>query len=349
MRLARLEEWTLPAIRSSVTFRVGLGVLISAFSVYFVLHNVDYADIWSALMQADARYAALGLLSVAINTAGKAIRWKILVGPGGKHIHFSRYLMVLLVGQMLNTLIPAKVGELSRAYIVGGMGPGRAFVLGTIVIEKFLDAIAYMLLFVLLLGLMPLPAGVRESSSALILVGVVLGVIMAGLMLQRDMLPGVVERLTQWLPVRVQAQVVGMTSAALRSLNILKQQAELLQLILWTMLIWGTAVLTNYLTLLALGMHLPIAASVLILVVLQVGIAVPSVPGRIGVFELGCVWALAVFGVAQAAGLTYGIVLHAIVLVPSTLIGLLFFWMMGSPDKQSIQEHALPEVNQQEL
>ena len=53
------------------------------------------------------------------------------------------YLMVLLAGQMLNTIFPARLGDLARAYVLGGMGPGRTYVLGTIVLEKMLDSIAY--------------------------------------------------------------------------------------------------------------------------------------------------------------------------------------------------------------
>lgn len=120
MRLARAK---LLALTSAPAFRVVLGVLISAVSIYVALDNIDYRDIWAALRQADLLLLGLALVSVAINTLGKAIRWKILLGPTGRPIHLSRYLVVLLVGQMLNTLIPAKVGELSRAYLIGGLGP----------------------------------------------------------------------------------------------------------------------------------------------------------------------------------------------------------------------------------
>ena len=49
--------------------------------------------------------------------------------------------MILLAGQMLNTVFPARLGDLTRAYVLGGKGPGRSFVLGTVVLEKILDSI----------------------------------------------------------------------------------------------------------------------------------------------------------------------------------------------------------------
>ena len=94
-------------------------------------------------------------------------------------------------------------------------------------------------------------------------------------------------------------------------------------------MIWLAALATNQLILLALDLRLPWTASLMVLVVLQVGITLPSVPGRIGVFEYLCILSLAVFGVAQAPALTYGILLHVVVLVPTTLAGLAAIWLLG--------------------
>lgn len=221
--------------------------------------------------------------------------------------------------------------------------------LGTVIIEKFLDVVAYLLLFVLLLLLMPLPAWVSESASALLLVGIVLGGGILALLLQRDRLPTILEWLMSWLPAHLRARVLRIVKSALTSVDILKQHTDVAKLSFWTLVVWITAVLTNYLTLLALAIHLPLAASILILVVLQVGISLPSVPGRIGIFELGCILALAVFGVEQATALSYGLVLHAIVLLPTTLIGLLFFWMLGLASTPPPREHLVYEGPQQEV
>jgi uncharacterized membrane protein YbhN (UPF0104 family) len=100
--------------------------------------------------------------------------------------------------------------------------------------------------------------------------------------------------------------------------------------------VWVTAVLTNHLALLAFQIQLPIAASMLVLIVLQVSIALPSVPGRIGIFEYLCVLSLAVFGIARSVGFSYGILLHIVALLPSTLLGLLFLAMLGSVERRSL-------------
>ena len=68
---------------------------------------------------------------------------------------------------------------------------------------------------------------------------------------------------------------------------------------------------------------------VLVLVGLQAGISLPAIPGTIGLFEYICILALSVFGVDQSLALSFGLLLHAIVLIPTTLAGIASFWVLG--------------------
>ena len=79
------------------------------------------------------------------------------------------------------------------------------------------------------------------------------------------------------------------------------------------MAIWLVAGLTNYLLLLAFDLPASPLIAVFLLVVLQAGVAVPSTPGKIGVFHYLCMIGLSVFGVPPTVGLAYGLTLHALV------------------------------------
>lgn len=321
-------------LAASPYVRILLGCAVSGLAIFFAIHNISLDDVGHVLLQASPGFIALALLSVAINTVSKAIRWHILIGPRGHAIGMGKLLIALLIGQMLNTLIPARVGDISRAYVIGGMGPGRAFVFGTVVIEKFLDMIAYVVLFLLLIVLFPLPAWINQSVYALTGVAALVMIFVLLLMLYRNWCFQLIERSLIWLPSRLRQPLLKHLHAGIASLDVLQHRSDLIRLTLWTVLIWVTALLTNHLTLLALGIDLPPVASLLVLIVLQAGITLPSTPGKIGVFEYGCVLALAVFGIDQALGLGYGLLLHTIVLVPTTLIGLLFFWVWGLTGEQ---------------
>ena len=306
-----------------------MSLIISIVALYLALRGVDFGDIWQSIQNASWRFVFLALVSVTLNTLAKSLRWKILIGLPGQNIPSITYLMVLLAGQMLNTIFPARFGDLARAYELGGMGPGRTFVLGTIVLEKMLDSIAYLLLFGTILLLIPLPHWFGGSILAFIMIPMA---IIGGILLLiiwpapfSRMLQILLGRLPDswrdWLSPRIHSGI--------NSLEIIRNRSDLLRLIFWTVLIWGFAITTNTLTLLAFDIHLPITASLLVLVGLQAGISLPAIPGTIGLFEFICVLALSVFGVDQTLALSFGLLLHAIVLLPTTLAGMASFWFLG--------------------
>ena len=59
--------------------------------------------------------------------------------------------------------------------------------------------------------------------------------------------------------------------------------------------------------------------------VASLGIAVPSTPGYVGVYELATVSALALFSIPEADALAYALVSHAIYLVVTIVLGLIGF------------------------
>ncbi len=134
MHIKRLKT-ELAALAGSPWFRLAVGIAISAVALYLALRDVAMGDILSILSRIDPAWTALALLSMALNTWAKVVRWKVLLGPAGRAISQWKLLVSLLVGQMLNTVFPARLGDLSRAYVVGSLGPGRTYPLGTVLIE----------------------------------------------------------------------------------------------------------------------------------------------------------------------------------------------------------------------
>ena len=75
----------------------------------------------------------------------------------------------LSIGYFANALLPARLGDLARAYLAGrSLGVSRLAVLGTIIVERLADGI-FILGVVVLLGLI-VAAGASLASTALSLV-----------------------------------------------------------------------------------------------------------------------------------------------------------------------------------
>jgi uncharacterized protein (TIRG00374 family) len=93
--------------------------------------------------------------------------------------------------------------------------------------------------------------------------------------------------------------------------------------------IWAAALTPPLLLLRALHVDVPWTAAVVLLLVLQLGTAPPSTPGKVGVFEYLCILGLAPFGVERDEAVAFGLLLHAVAYVPPLVLGsaLIVAWL----------------------
>jgi len=66
---------------------------------------------------------------------------------------------------------------------------------------------------------------------------------------------------------------------------------------------------------------------------------IPSAPGYVGTFEFFCMSVLALFSIEKNIALSFAIVLHAILFIPITILGMIYFYKEDlSFSKINIQE-----------
>jgi uncharacterized protein (TIRG00374 family) len=257
----------------------------------------------------------------------KTARWQLLFYPRHRQRRYGKLLAILFIGQMINIVVPARLGELARAYLVGEIeGESKALALGTIAVEKAVDLLMEILLFVGLLLTMAVPRWVQEPGAGLAVITIVLLGALVLAALYKERLLSAFGRLMVTLPELARARLMGQLAAAMGSLEVLRQWDASLGVMGWSILSWLLAASTNYIVFLALGLHLSFLAAVFLLVVLQVGVAVPSSPGKIGVFHYLCLLALSVFSVERSLALSYGLLLYFVAFLPPILLGAFFLW-----------------------
>ena len=89
---------------------------------------------------------------------------------------------------------------------------------------------------------------------------------------------------------------------------------------------WLALAGVNYVVLRGLEVGAPVVAAFVVLGVVQVGMNIPSTPGKIGVFQYITVLALVPFGVERELALTYGVLLHLVEFGPVVVLGGLWWW-----------------------
>ncbi len=305
-----------------------MGLAVGVLLLVLALESVDPAGLIAALTSTDPLLLCLALLTFGATVVAKALRWRLLFYPRHGTQSKGTLLSALLMGQMVNFLLPARLGELVRAYVVGERGGQRKLLaLGTIVVEKVLDGLMLCLLLACLCLVLPVPHWLRlaGAASALALAVLLLAVLL--LTGQRGRLLGAMGRVDQAVPVLGRLGLSRRTAALADGLSSLQSRQVNLRLLVWTVGIWLLAGVTNCLVLLALDIEVPLLLGALVvLVVVHLGMVVPSSPARIGVFHYLCLLSLALLGVDASLGLAYGFVLHSVVVLPVIFVGLFCLW-----------------------
>jgi len=307
--------------------QVALGTALSLVFLWLAFRDVPFSQVTTAFSSADYRFVALALALVLVSPLARAARWKLLFHPDHKGLSYLRLAEVLLIGQMLNIVVPARLGEVARIYFVGQTeSRSRARTLGTIAVEKWLDILMLLLLVLLVPIFVSLPPWFHDSRANLAVFAIAFFGLALALSYGKDRLLSLVKSLSRFLPEGWRTRIHRATGLALGSLDVLRSPWVGLKLQGWSLLIWTLSILVNYTVFLALGLPLPFAAAVFLVVVLEVGVAVPSVPGKLGVFHYLCTLALGVFGLEKGAALGYAVLLYFVVFGPPALLGALFLW-----------------------
>lgn len=319
-RAAALTEGQQP------TWQVWAGAAVSLACLYLAFRGVRLQPLLAQLSQAKAIWLLLALGASLATLLAKAARWRALFAPPrlpgqGRAFAFQS------IGMLFNLYMPARLGDLARAYLMGeAEGMSKTYVLGTIVLEKFFDLAMLLLSVGLLVTQLALPNWLigPSETTALLLGGVVLALVV--LTWRPDLALRVARIASALFPARGREWVQRQTQNTLSSLQVLRSPGHSARIVLWTVLIWVLGFVTNYLIFLAVGFALPVWAAIFLLAVLQIGIAVPSSPGRIGVFHYLTVLSLDVFAIGRQAGQGYSLILYAVAILPPTLAGAYYVW-----------------------
>jgi hypothetical protein len=319
--------------------------LLSAAALWLSIRQIDWGTLRNALVSPDWPLLAVALGTVLATTVAKSARWRVLLRQVGAAASGIRLLRVLLIGQMGNIFLPARMGDLARAALIGPQTQGGfAAVLGTIVVEKALDGWMGLLILIGLALWTPLPGWLRGPVLVLALFTGTLLLLLVLAAARQAWAGRIYVAATGWLPDGVQGELHRQLARFALGLGLFRQPAYAFRALYWSVVVWGLAALTNTVTMAALDIEAPGWSTWLVLVTGYVATFLPTVPAQIGVFEYACVLALTAAGVAPELALAFGLVLHLLVYAPPAILGLVamavegFTWSGLSQDRSQYQE-----------
>ncbi|HVN87063.1 MAG TPA: lysylphosphatidylglycerol synthase transmembrane domain-containing protein [Candidatus Binatia bacterium] len=297
---------------------VVLSLVVSALFLYLAFRNVPLRDLGVALARFDPRWLVPAFAISILLQIFRAWRWQLELRPLCR-VGLGPLWVVTSVAYMAINVLPARLGEVVRPWLLSRRhAVSFSNVVGNLVVEKTMDSVV--ILFYIFLGLLTtadLPAWVRRGAM-FPAVGATILVTLVVLLWWRG--EAFVDRwIVHYLPERFGAGLVRILKAVVAGMQILPDPRLLGLVFVVSLGLWFLPILSSYVVIRAFSFAVPFNAAIIVFIFIGFGTALPQAPGMIGTYQYACQLALALFGVAAADALAYGLVLNAIQL--ASLIG----------------------------
>ena len=320
--------------------RFWLGFTISLVFLGFFFYRTDFPEIWDAFAEANYTLALASLPVYFLGIWVRTLRWQFLLRPVAR-ISVWRLYPVVIIGLTANNLIPARAGELVRAFILGERERvSKAAALGTIAVDRLFDGLTLIPMLVIVAafvgGSEEFPLPLVDFSVDYLGLSVIMAVLFGGALAVLFLLAFSeawrerVDRLIMTLtPVRLRPRVEGLAQPFFKGLDALRNPVDLA--IAWVLsgISWGLETTMYYMVGLAFGIDAGFHIYLLATAAANLAISLVASQGGIGPFEVVTKQTFIAAGVAGSAATAYAIGLHALVLLPVIAVGLYLLGTMG--------------------
>lgn len=309
-------------------FSIGL----TAGLLYLFLRKADLQEVYREVQEASPTWilAAVGLEVASILM--RAWRWRVMLNNIRPGIPVSSLLRATVVSFTMSGLIPGRLGEVAKPYLLSRWEklPFGALLV-SVLLERGMDLIGLLVLWFgfIFFGTSGISADAEEImeiftriSYLILAVAVPVGIFLLWLVPRRRVLDRMARRSARLSRAPLLLKVVRKFLAFAEGLGMFRKKRVILYVTIQSVLIWGVIACAAWALIKSLKLDLPPGASVFLLMCISFGAAIPT-PGGIGGVHKAIQLALVTFyGVSEDMGVTAGIVGHAVMFFPGILWGL---------------------------
>lgn len=320
-----------------LSWRSAIGIALSAVLLWWTLRDVSLSTVWTELSQASIPLFFLSTLAATLIFPLRALRWRTILQPVAPNQPLGALWRATAIGMMTNNLVPARAGEIARAYaLTRQTGVPFATSIASLAVDRLFDMVVLLLLGVaaFLDPAFPRTAEIAGQSLGDIAQGsIVIAVVMVGALYGLAIFPTYVIRAFEIFARRISPTLEAKGKSVLirfsEGLSVLRQPGRFTAVLAWTIAHWLLNALGFWLGFKAVGIDLPFSAALFLQTLIAVGVALPSAPGFFGVFEKFATVGLAIYGVSANQATSWAIGFHILSFIPITLIGIWYFARLG--------------------
>jgi glycosyltransferase 2 family protein len=298
---------------------------IVLLGIAFYTLGVDLEAAWQLMLGANVGYLALAFAVYYLTFPVRAFRWRYILAKVGTRVRFLDALEILYLSWFVNCLVPAKLGDLYRAYLLkANNGASASRTVGTIFIERIADIIVIFGL-ALAAGYWSFRGRSMPGVDVLFIIGFVVALLLVGAVIALRFQG---HRVARYLPLRLaelwrrfhEGSTGALTASALPVIGVS------------TVTIWVLEGARLYFVIRALDLPdvgLGISASIFVALVAALLTAMPLTPAGIGFVEAGIAGALLIYGVSPESAAAVALTDRAISILSVILFGGILYLFSG--------------------
>ena len=271
------------------------------------------------------------LLAIAFDVlsyVNQGIRWRLLLKPIG-NISTLRATQAIYAGLFTNELLPMRIGELVRAYLVSRWTSVKLVaVIPSMIVERCFDSLWMVVAIGLAALVVPLPQDLLRAAE---LLGVIM-IIAAAMLFYLS----VRQRNSAWLErgqhsshrmVRFVATLLARLSEGVQGMG--RTRAFYLAFA-WSLALLVCQALAFWFVMVACNLPVSFLSGMVVFLLVHLGTAIPNTPANVGAFQFFTVLGLTLFGVAKATAAGFSIVVFLMLMLTLPLLLLGFIAISAS-------------------
>ncbi len=319
-------------------WRGALGIALSVAALWWTLRGIDLGAVMEHIRDANPILLVLSTAAATGIFPLRARRWRPILHSVAPELPFAPLWRATAIGMMVSNVIPARAGELARAYALARETRRVSFTaaFASVAVDRVFDA-AVVLLLMFAAMLDPRFSGGTivggQSASRIIAGGAVVAASMLAILFLMARFPNAVVRTyeagARRIAPRLEQRGVELLRTFVSGLGVLRRPSLFAGVLWWTLLHWLLNAFAFWLGFLAVGIDAPFSAALFLQGLIAIGVALPSAPGFFGIFELFAKAGLTIYGVPDDLAVAWAISFHFLSFIPITVIGAWYFVRLG--------------------
>lgn len=308
------------------------GAVISLFCLWFAFKDVDFHALSRSLDHVGWGWVVSSMLLGYFGLVIRSFRWSYLL-PMSPNVRFTNLLSATFIGMMANNILPARVGEVVRAWLLGRReGVPVPEALGSIVLERLLDVIAALVILGGCLALSPdlgdRASGLLERAGSLVFAIALVAIILLSVLARcRTAVLQWGQRRTSRMTATWARRGMDGFEKFVQGLDGLRGGRQIATLAVLSLLIWAISIASFQMVAEGLSLQVSPIQMSLVFVIVLFGVAIPSAPGFVGTFHGFCVAGLTmVAGMEPTPAATFATLVHGTQWLAVTVAGFLFLF-----------------------